>query len=194
MKSVCVFCGSRAGAHPAYADAARQLGQVLVERGIRMIYGGGNVGIMGIIADAMLERGGQITGVIPASLVNRELAHAGVQDMRIVESMHARKALMAELSDGFVALPGGLGTFEELCEILTWGQLGFHHKPVALLNVRHYFAPLIQMLDRAVTEEFLHAKNRQLLLVAESIPQLADEFLKLPSLPEAGDDALRELT
>jgi uncharacterized protein (TIGR00730 family) len=173
IQSLCVFCGSRAGADPAYAAAARELGHALAAAGIRLVYGGGNVGLMGVIADAVLAGGGQVTGVIPSALVSRELAHAGVADMRITDSMHARKALMAELSDGFIALPGGLGTLEELCEVLTWAQLDFHHKPIALLNTQGYFDPLIQMLDKSVAEDFMRPANRGLLHVAASPRDLA---------------------
>ncbi|WP_437229637.1 TIGR00730 family Rossman fold protein [Planctomicrobium sp. SH661] len=176
MQSICVFCGSKPGHDPTYGTAATTLGHALADRGIRLVYGGGNVGIMGIVADAVLERGGEVTGVIPESLMNRELAHAGVADMRIVGSMHIRKALMADLSQGFVALPGGLGTFEELCEILTWSQLGFHHKPVALLNVKGYYDPLLMMLDRSVSEGFLSTANRNKLFVANTVPELMAFF------------------
>ncbi|WP_437184932.1 TIGR00730 family Rossman fold protein [Planctomicrobium sp. SH668] len=172
MKSLCVFCGSRLGSREEYAAIATQLGHELADRGIRLVYGGGNVGIMGAVADAVLERGGDVTGVIPEALLDRELAHTGVNDMRIVPTMHIRKALMAELSDAFVALPGGLGTFEELCEILTWGQLSLHSKPVALVNTRNYYTPLLAMLDQAVEEEFLTIPNRNLLKSVETVPEL----------------------
>ncbi|SFH58480.1 LOG family protein [Planctomicrobium piriforme] len=194
LKSLCVFCGSQSGSDPAYAAAAEELGSLLARRGIRLIYGGGNIGLMGVAADAVLAHGGDVTGVIPESLLRRELAHTGVQDMRVVVSMHTRKALMAELSQGFVALPGGLGTFEELCEILTWGQLHFHTKPVALLNVRGYYDPLIQMLDRAVSEQFMRQENRELLFVANSVAELMAYFDRHagPSLDDP--DAIHELT
>lgn len=165
MKSVCVFCGSSVGARDEYAQAARELGRLLAARGLRTIYGAGNIGLMGILADAVLDAGGEIVGVIPEALVARELAHNGLSDLHIVHSMHERKALMADLSDAFLALPGGFGTFEELCETLTWVQLGIHAKPCGLLNVSGYFNPLIAMFDRAVDERFLRPQHRDLLLV-----------------------------
>lgn len=182
--AVCVFCGSRSGKDPEYARAARELGWGLAERGWRLVYGGGNVGLMGVLADAVLERGGQVTGVIPDALMTRELAHASVQDMRIVPSMHARKALMAELSSAFVALPGGLGTLEELCEILTWSQLEFHTKPAALLNTGSYFDPLLSQLDRAVEQDFMSARNRNLVRVCQTATELlrwCEPFLGKPT-------------
>jgi len=157
---------------PVYAAVAKELGEALATVGIRLVYGGGNVGLMGILADAVLSRGGEVTGVIPEALVSRELAHTGVLDMRIVRSMHERKALMAELSQGFIALPGGLGTYEELFEVLTWRQLGFHDKPIVLLNANQFYDPLLEMLDRAVDDGFLSAANRRRLLVAQTVPQL----------------------
>jgi len=172
MKSWCVYCGSKSGMRPVYAAVAKELGEALATVGIRLVYGGGNVGLMGILADAVLSRGGEVTGVIPEALVSRELAHTGVLDMRIVRSMHERKALMAELSQGFIALPGGLGTYEELFEVLTWRQLGFHDKPIVLLNANQFYDPLLEMLDRAVDDGFLSAANRRRLLVAQTVPQL----------------------
>lgn len=164
LKSVCVFCGSAAGKRAEYAEAARAFGRLLAERGIRVVYGAGNVGLMGVLADGALAAGGEVIGVIPQMLVDRELAHPGT-DLRIVGSMHERKALMAELAEAFVALPGGLGTFEELFEVLTWGQLGIHAKPVGCLNVAGYFDPLVRMVDHAVEEGFLRSELRGLLLV-----------------------------
>lgn len=164
FKRLCVFCGSRPGGRPAYQAAAETLGQTLAERGIELVYGGGNVGLMGILADACLAAGGQVVGVIPRALMEWEVGHEGLTRLEIVESMHARKARMAELSDGFIALPGGLGTFEELFEVLTWAQLGFHSKPVGLLDVEGYYAPLARMLQAGVEEGFLKPENRNLLL------------------------------
>ncbi len=157
--SICVFCGSSPGSRPEYAEMAAAFGRLLGHRGIRLVYGGGNVGLMGVVADAALAAGGEVIGVIPQMLVDRELAHRGT-DLRIVTSMHERKALMAELSDAFVALPGGLGTYEELCEVLTWSQLGIHHKPVGCLNVAGYFDPLARLLDHAAEEGFLRRDQR----------------------------------
>jgi uncharacterized protein (TIGR00730 family) len=164
MRAICVYCGSNAGARPEYAESARRVGTLLAERGIRIVYGGGRVGLMGIVADAATAAGGEVIGIIPHSLDRREIAHRGVSELRVVNSMHERKALMNELSDGFIALPGGFGTFEELCEMLTWAQLGIHRKPVGLLNVAGYYDPLTQLFDHAVAERFLHPDHRSLLL------------------------------
>lgn len=172
MRRICVFCGSRPGVRPVYRDVAESLGRTLAERGIELVYGGGNVGLMGIVADACLAAGGKVVGVIPRALMEWEVGHEGLTRLEVVDSMHSRKARMAELADGFVALPGGLGTFEELFEILTWAQLGFHNKPIALLNVDAYYQPLIQMMDRGVTEGFMKAENRGLLLVEDNVQTL----------------------
>jgi len=169
MRRICVFCGSRPGLKPAYRAAAEALGQLLAERGIELIYGGGNVGLMGVVADACLAAGGRVVGVIPRALLEWEVGHEGLSRLEVVDSMHARKARMAELADAFIALPGGLGTFEELFEILTWAQLGFHNKPVGLLNVEAYYLPLIQMLERGVDEGFMKIENRGLLLVEDNL-------------------------
>jgi uncharacterized protein (TIGR00730 family) len=165
LRSLCVFCGSNAGTRPAYAAAARLTGEQLAASGIRVIYGGGSVGLMGILADSALAAGGEVIGIIPAALDRREIAHRDVSELRVVASMHERKALMNELADGFLALPGGFGTFEELLEMLTWGQLGIHAKPVGLLNVAGFFDLLMRFLDHAVSERFLHPDHRALLLV-----------------------------
>jgi uncharacterized protein (TIGR00730 family) len=170
MNRICVFCGSSSGIHPRYAEAARTLGSALVRRGIGLVYGGGNVGLMGIIADAVMDAGGEVIGVIPEALVERELAHNDVTQMIVVRSMHERKAKMAELSNGFVAMPGGYGTFEEFCEIITWAQLGLHRKPCGILNVNGYYDPLMKLFDHAVAEGFLRSANRQLVL-EESDPE-----------------------
>lgn len=164
MKRICVFCGSNAGSRPEYADAAREFASLMAGRRIGLVYGGGNVGLMGILADAMLAAGGEVIGVIPASLVAREVAHHGVSELRVVQTMHERKALMNELSDGFVALPGGFGTLDEFFEILTWSQLGIHGKPCGLLNVAGYYNDLLLMLDRAVAENFLRPAHRDLVI------------------------------
>ncbi len=157
-RKICVFTGSRHGASSAYADAAEQLARDLVERGFGLVYGGGNVGLMNVIADAVFELGGHVTGVIPDALVSKEVAHRGLSDLRVVQSMHERKALMAELSNGFIAMPGGIGTMEELFEVLSWAQLGLHEKPCGLLNVAGYYDPLVEFLDRAVTQDFVKTK------------------------------------
>ncbi len=176
MKTVCVYCGSSVGSRDEYTQAARELGQLLAERALRTVYGAGNIGLMGVLADAALAAGGEVIGVIPAALVARELAHNGVTDLRIVHSMHERKALMADLSDAFIALPGGFGTFEELCEMLTWLQLGIHQKPCGLLNVAGYYDPLIAMFDRATDERFLRPQHRKLLQVAADPTELLDRL------------------
>lgn len=172
MKRLCVFCGSRPGVRPAYRAAAEGLGALLAERGIELVYGGGNVGLMGIVADACLAAGGRVVGVIPRALLEWEVGHEGLTRLEVVDSMHTRKARMAELADGFIALPGGLGTFEELFEILTWAQLGFHSKPAGLLNVEGYYQPLVQMMERGVSEGFMKPENRGLLLVEDDVPAL----------------------
>jgi uncharacterized protein (TIGR00730 family) len=172
LRSICVFCGSSVGMRPEYSLAAAEIGRLLGTRSIRLVYGGGNVGLMGVLADAALAADGEVIGVIPQMLVDKELAHRGLSELRIVASMHERKALMADLSDAFIALPGGLGTFEELCEILTWSQLGIHTKPVGCLNVQGYFDPLLALLDRAVNERFLGPAQRRLLLTADEPQQL----------------------
>lgn len=170
LRRICVFCGSQQGQRGEYAQAAACVGRLLAERRLGLVYGGGHIGLMGVLADAALAAGGEVIGVIPQMLVDRELAHPRLTELRIVRSMHERKALMAELADAFVALPGGLGTFEELCEVLTWAQLGLHGKPCGCLNVCGYFDPLAALLDRAMAEGFLQAPHRQLLRI-EADPQ-----------------------
>lgn len=165
MKSVCVFCGSSTGDDAVFADAARDLARVLVQNKIDLVYGGGSVGLMGVIADAVLAAGGHVIGVIPRMLWEREVGHRGLSDLRIVETMHERKALMAELSDGFIAMPGGIGTFEEFFEVWTWGQLGVHRKPCALLNVAGYFDPMLDMIDTMIRRRFLRPEYRDMVLV-----------------------------
>jgi uncharacterized protein (TIGR00730 family) len=169
LHSVCVFCGSSRGIDRAYTEAARSLGRTLAEANVRLIFGGGHVGLMGVLSNAALEAGGEVIGVIPGFLVERELAHSGLNDLRIVGSMHERKALMSELSDGFITLPGGTGTLEEFFEILTWAQLGEHEKPCGLLNVAGYYDPLLAVFDHMLDKGFLSQSNRALLLV-ESEP------------------------
>src|SRR5919108_877344 len=176
---ICVFTGSRNGSRSEYAEAAKRLGQLLVERGYGLVYGGGNVGLMNVIANTMLEFDGHVTGVIPDSLVGKEVAHLGVSDLRVVSSMHERKALMAELSDGFIAMPGGIGTMEEFFEVLSWAQLGIHAKPCGLLNVSGYYDPLIQFLDHAVSEDFIKPKHRALMIVEAEPGKLLDRFEKI---------------
>ena len=169
IRRLAVFCGSNPGARPEYVQSARSLGRLLCERGIGVVYGGSSVGLMAALADTMLDELGDVIGVIPRMLVEREVANRALTDLRVVESMHERKALMAELADGFVALPGGIGTLEEFFEIWTWAQLGMHDKPCALLNVAGYFDPLLEFLDRAVAEKFVREGHRKMVIV-ESDP------------------------
>jgi len=164
MTRICIFCGSSTGTRSIYADAARAMGQALLRRRIGLVYGGGNVGLMGTVADVVMQGGGEVIGVIPEALVTRELAHGDITQLIIVHSMHERKAKMAELSDAFIAMPGGYGTFEEFCEIITWAQLGLHLKPCALLNVDGYYDALLMLFDRAVEEGFLRPTNRRLVI------------------------------
>ncbi|MGB8435047.1 MAG: TIGR00730 family Rossman fold protein [Burkholderiales bacterium] len=176
IKTLCVFCGSSPGSRPVYADAARRMGEALVARDITLVFGGGRVGLMGEIARTVLASGGRVVGVIPEALLRKEIVYEDLTELHVVDSMHERKALMAERSDGFVAMPGGFGTFEEFCEVLTWSQLGFHHKPVALLNVAGYFDGLLALIEHAVAEGFVRAQHRSLVL-AESEPiMLLDRF------------------
>lgn len=167
LQRLCVFCGSKVGTDPRYRATAVELGQLLARGGIGLVYGGGSIGLMGVLADAVLAEGGEVIGVIPESLATEELLHPGVTDMHVVASMHARKALMAELSDAFVAMPGGFGTFEEFFEVVTWSQLKLHHKLTGLLNVGGYYDPLVRLVDHAVQEGFIKPKHRSLLVIEE---------------------------
>ena len=165
----CVFCGSNKGANPLYATAATEMARCLVANGIGIVYGGGNVGLMGVLADAALDAGGEVIGVIPRMLVEREIAHQGLAELRVVGSMHERKALMAELSDGCIAMPGGYGTLDEFCEILTWTQLGLQRKPIGVLNVAGYFDRLLDLFDHAVAEQFVKPMHRDM-IVTDTTP------------------------
>jgi hypothetical protein len=176
MERLCVFSGSSPGAHPDYVLAAEELGRALADRGVVLVYGGASVGLMGAVADAVLDAGGEVVGVIPQALIDREIAHPGLSDLRVVSSMHERKALMAELSDGFVALPGGMGTLEELFEVYTWTQLGLHSKPLGLFDVRSYFAKLVAFLDHTVEERFLTVEHREMLVVEQRAEALLEAF------------------
>ena len=178
MNRLCVFCGSRNGSDGIFASAARDLGRELARREIELVYGGGNVGLMGVIADAVLEAGGRVTGVIPDALAVKELAHRDIQDLRVVGSMHERKALMAKLADGFVAMPGGLGTLEEFFEVLTWGQLGFHGKPVALFNVDGYFDGLLSFIEHAVSHRFIRGEHGRMVIAESSIEALLRRMME----------------
>ncbi len=178
VKNVCVFCGSAPGRRPAYARAARQLGSALAERDLGLVYGGGSIGLMGIVADAALAGGAQVLGVIPRALARREIAHHGLTRLEVVPTMHARKARMAKLSDAFLAMPGGIGTLEELFEVLTWGYLGIHAKPTGLLDVGGYWQPLIRLLDHAVDEGFLRPAHRKLVVVDRSPARLLERLAR----------------
>ncbi|HEX4985220.1 MAG TPA: TIGR00730 family Rossman fold protein [Burkholderiales bacterium] len=185
MKRVCVFCGSGAGVRGEYAAAARGLAAAMARRGLGLVYGGGNVGLMGVLADAMLEAGGEVIGVIPRSLVAREVAHEGLAQLRVVDTMHQRKALMSELADAFVALPGGFGTLEEFFEILTWQQLGIQAKPGGLLNVSRYYDALLAMLDHAVREGFVRPAHRALVIAGTDADALLAHLDAICALPAA---------
>jgi uncharacterized protein (TIGR00730 family) len=172
LSSICVFCGSNAGANPAYLEAAEVVGRGLAQHGVQVVYGGATIGMMGALADAARGAGGEVIGVIPQSIFDREIGHTGLDDLRVVGSMHERKALMAELADAFIALPGGIGTLEELFEVYTWAQLGIHTKPLGLLDVAGYFQPLVAFLDHAVQERFLRPEMRTLLAVSDDLDDL----------------------
>ncbi|MCP8465235.1 TIGR00730 family Rossman fold protein [Pseudomonas sp. ZM23] len=174
LRSICVFCGASPGASPIYQETAEALGRHLAERGIRLVYGGGAVGLMGMVADAALAAGGEVIGIIPQSLKEAEIGHKGLTRLEVVDGMHARKARMAELSDAFIALPGGLGTLEELFEVWTWGQLGYHGKPLGLLEVNGFFDPLLTFLDHLVQERFVRSQHREMLQRAATPAELID--------------------
>ena len=176
LQRICVFCGSSSGTREIYAESARVVGRLLGQRGIELVYGGGRVGLMGVVADACLAAGGRVTGVIPQLLVDKELAHHGLTELHVVQTMHERKALMADLAGAFLALPGGYGTWDELCEVLTWSQIGIQSKASALLNVNGYYDPLLAMADRAVSEGFLRAIGRELLLTDTDPARIIDRL------------------
>lgn len=176
MKRIAVYCGSNNGARPEYAAAAQELGTLLAREKIELVYGGGMVGLMGIVADAVLKHGGHVIGVIPEKLVIKEVVHEKLPDLRVVKDMHERKAMMAELSDGFIALPGGYGTFEEFFEVLAWSQLGWHPKPFGLLNVAGFYQPLLQFLDHTRDEGFIRPQHRGLVLVADEAKSILQQL------------------
>ena len=186
MQRICVFCGSSVGANPAYAEAARTMGRTLVERGVSLVYGGGHVGLMGVLADAVLAAGGEVVGVIPHALNAREIAHAGLSTLHVVDSMHERKAMMASMSDAFVALPGGFGTYEEFFEAVTWTQLGVHQKPCGLLNVAGFYDPIVHFIDQAVREQFIRPQHRAAIIVDSDPVRLLDAMdqVVLPDVPK----------
>lgn len=177
MKRIGIFCGSSDGTNAAYITAARVMGQALAARGFELVYGGGHVGLMGVIADAALEAGGRVIGVMPQSLIDKEIAHRGLTELLVVQSMHERKAKMAELSDAFIAMPGGFGTYDEFCEILTWAQLGYHRKPVAMLNVAGFYDGLLAFFDYAMHEGFIRSQHRAMLLVHSDPLALLDDII-----------------
>lgn len=185
MKAICVFCGSRFGEPDSFRAAAANLGAEIAKRGLRLVYGGGRVGLMGVVADAALAHGGEVAGIIPKVLADREMAHAGLSELILTRSMHERKAKMAELADGFIALPGGFGTLEEFCEMLTWSQLGIHRKPLGLLDVDQFFDPLIAFFDTMVGHGFVPPLHRSLVLRADSAARLLDDLAayKAPAIP-----------
>ena len=180
MRSLCVFCGSATGLAPSFVTATQAFARACVQRGIRVVYGGASVGLMGTLADTVLQAGGEVIGVIPSALVDREIAHRGLTRLHVVDTMHARKSMMAELADAFVALPGGIGTLEEFFEVWTWGQLGIHQKPYGLLNVDDYYTPLIEFLDHARRAGFIRAAQRDQVAVA-SDPHALLDALSVPS-------------
>jgi uncharacterized protein (TIGR00730 family) len=184
LRRVCVFCGSSAGTRPEFGAAAQRLAAALVARGIALVYGGGRVGLMGLLADSVLELGGQVIGVMPRAMVDREVAHERLTELRIVESMHQRKAMMADLSDAFIALPGGFGTFEEFCEAVTWTQLGLHDKRCGLLNVAGFYDPLLALFDRAVADGLLKPQNRRIVTAETDPVALLDALTRTPETPE----------
>jgi uncharacterized protein (TIGR00730 family) len=173
---ICVFCGSMRGARPAYAEAAEQVGRALARRGLGLVYGGGRVGLMGVLADATLAAGGRVVGVIPDPLALKEIAHSGLTELHVVPGMHERKALMAQRCSAFLALPGGVGTFEEFFEVLTWAVLGLHAKPIGLLNVERYFDPLLSLLNHAVAEGFVRPQHLDLILVSDDPDALVERL------------------
>jgi uncharacterized protein (TIGR00730 family) len=182
MKSITVFCGSSSGFRPEYAEAAKELGRHFVEQKIGLVYGGGKVGLMGIIADEVMKNGGEVIGIIPESLEKKEVGHRQITELRVVDSMHERKALMAELADGFIAMPGGIGTFEEFFEILTWAQLGFHDKPCGLLNVQNYYDDLLKLCDNAVNQGFLRLEHRSLIIEDSNPISLLEKMTRFKPL------------
>lgn len=177
MKSICVYCGSNLGATDVYQNAAQQLGEALADQNITLVYGGASVGIMGVVADTMLARGAKAVGVIPQALLDKEVGHTGLSELHVVKSMHERKKLMEQLSDGFVAMPGGMGTLEEIFEVLTWAQLGFHNKPCALLNVAGYYDHLLKHLQGSVSEGFIRPEHTKMLLTEEDPQSLIAQML-----------------
>ena len=187
MEKITVYCGSSPGNNKKFQHTARELGKVLAEREITLVYGGGSVGLMGILARSVIDQGGQVIGVIPKAIAEMEVAFTDLQDLRVVEDMHSRKKLMADLADAFITLPGGMGTIEELMEILTWAQLGFHHKPCGILNIDGFYDQLLSFLDRLVEDQFVAPEHRSMLLIDQNPEGLLDKFLdyKPPQIDKA---------
>jgi uncharacterized protein (TIGR00730 family) len=184
FRTICVFCGSSSGNRPEYENAARELGAVLAQADIGLVYGGGRVGLMGTLADSVLKSGGHVTGVIPRSLVDREVGHTGLTHLHIVDTMHERKALMADLADAFVLLPGGFGSWDEFCEIVTWSQLGIHQKPMGILNVAGYYDDFLSMSARAVAEGFVKAAHNDIIVIESEAERLIQSLLVAPVVKE----------
>jgi hypothetical protein len=189
--TICVYCGSREGTQPQHADAARALGRLIGERGWRLVYGGGKVGLMGIVADAVLAAGGEVIGVIPETLMRREVGHRGLTELHVVQTMHQRKQMMAERADAFIALPGGIGTLEELFEAWTWRQLGYHEEPIGLLNVGGYYDPLLQFMQCTVDEGFLSPVQMSMIDVDDDASRLLDTLAAKLAVPRGGEDLSR---
>lgn len=184
IKRICVFCGSSLGARQSYTDIAQQLGKAIVSHGMELVYGGGSIGLMGVIANAVLKENGKVFGVIPKALSSREFAHPGLTELRFVASMHERKAMMAELADAFIAMPGGFGTFEEFFEILTWAQLGLHTKPIGLLNAEGYFDLLLAFINHVLEESFIQKKHYQMIITSDNPEKLLSKIVRYKSLPQ----------
>lgn len=193
MKNICVFCGSSFGANKKYSEAAEELGKVIADSGIGLVYGGAKVGLMGEIASTVLKEGGEAFGVIPKQLIEKEVAHDELTKLHIVGSMHERKALMADLADGFIAMPGGFGTLEEIFEVVAWGQLNFHNKPLGLLNVNNYFDSLINFLDHTVKENFIKPEHRSIILVENKPKQLLEKLLNYKHVQSDKADWIKEM-
>ena len=191
MKAICIFCGSSTGLRPTYQEAAAELGALLAQSRIQLVYGGGNIGLMGTVADSCMAAGGEVVGVIPKALVDKEHGHSGITRLEVVSDMHERKARMAVLADGFLALPGGIGTLEELFEVMTWSQLGIHGKPIALVNVDGFFDPLLAMLDHTLAEGFLRLQHRRLLIAAEEPRAALEQMRELMHNPKELSSTLK---
>lgn len=183
MKKICVFCGSSSGVRPEYLEMARELGKTFAMNGITLVYGGAKIGLMGVMADSCLAHGGKVIGVIPQVIMQKEVAHTGLTDLQVVDSMHTRKARMAELADAFIALPGGFGTFEELCEIVTWAQLGLHQKPIGVLDVHEFYKPLKELIESGMREGFIRDEYKGLVVFANSPDDILNKFASYTPVP-----------